>query len=109
MRAGCRGQGQTAVSVQHGGQALGQLRLSVVRGKQGTVAVAVDVDEARRQIPAPGVDGMDGGGTGQRPHSGDAAAGDRHVAEKGVGAVQDAGVLDQIIVQKGHLFSVLSV
>ena len=107
VSAADRGQGQAAVAVQDRGQALGQLGAAEVREEDGAVGVAVDVDEARSQIPSRGVDDMGGGGVSQLPHSGNDTALNSHIRRKGrgAGAVQDPGVLNQIVVQKVHLVS----
>ena len=106
VRACHRGKGETAVAVQHRGQALGQLGSAVARGEQGAVAVAVDIDEAGGQIPAGGVDDMGGGSLGQLSHGGDGAAGERHIPgeSRSAGAVQNTGISDETVVQKVHLF-----
>ena len=90
---------QSAVAVDEGGQALGQLRLAEARGEQRRVRVAVQVDEAGGQGPPGGIDGMAGGRAVQVSHSGNGAAGDAHVGGIyiGAGAIRHGGVSDQVI------------
>ena len=62
--------------------------------------MAVDIDEARCQKPAPGVDDMARRRTGEAPNGGDGPACYSDIAGDGggAGAVQNTGVLNQIIV-----------
>lgn len=59
----------------------------------------MDVQKAGGEIPAPGVQNLNGRCVRQMPNRGDLPAGKRHVPlpGRGAGAIQDPGVLNEII------------
>ena len=109
VRAGHRGQGQSAVAVEDGGQPLGQLRPAKLGTEQGRVRVAVDVDEPGGQGPALPVDDMGALSGGPGTGGGDLPAAEGHAAGEGLpaGTVQDIHVLDQIVKHINRRLSVL--
>ena len=88
--------GKAAVPVHDGGEALAELPVPEVRGKHRQVGVAVDVQEARRQRPAPGVDALPRRRLPQVPDGGDLPAEDAHIGgnRRPPAAVDDPGVYD---------------
>ena len=87
---------EAAVPVHDGGEPLAQLPVPEVRGEDGQVGVAVDVQEARRQRPAPGVDALPRRRLPQVPDGGDLPAEDAHIGgnRRPPAAVDDPGVHD---------------
>ena len=88
--------GKAAVPVHDGGEPLAELPVSEVRGEDGQVRVAVDVQKARRQHPAPGVDVLSRRRLPQVPDGGDLPAEDAHIGRvrRPPAAVDDPGVHD---------------
>ena len=88
--------GEAAVAVDDGGEALAELPVPETAPQQGQVRVAVDVQKARRQAAAPGIDNLPGPGLPEVAQGGDPSFPQSHVRPEGwlPAAVDHLGVHD---------------
>ena len=91
--------GQAAVAVDDRGQALPQFELAEVRAEERCVGMAMDIDEARRDVLPCRVDHRSGGSILEIADSGDFSVRDGNVGAHGgrAGTVDELSILNQII------------